>query len=252
MFEYDPRALKVPLIISVLLGTPLVAFIDSPYFAVHLFDGRIISDCFVLIAYILFLMIADKKLIILLLIMPFVGLFFEIFGSKIFVLYAYRLDQIPIYVPLGHAVFYGLIYEVCKLNYIWSNHKALESFLNKFCFTICFTSLLLNNDVFGFLAYLLFLVLISNTKKPIFYLMMFVYTFLVELCGTSMYTWTYYGVLGNHPSWPSIGLVPAGMAGLYMALDMSANAIYYYLTHYRHTKVMLNIQKKKNLELTHV
>jgi hypothetical protein len=240
MIEYNPRAFKMLLIATIVLSTPVLLFIDSPYFASHVFDGRIVSDFFILIAYVLFLMLADKKVFKLLLIMPFVGLFFEILGSQIVVLYDYRLAHVPIYVPFGHAILYGVIYEISKLDYIWSNHKALESFLNKFCFTICFTSLLINNDVFGFLAYLLFLVLISNRQKPIFYLLLFVYTFMMELCGTTMCTWTYYGVLGNHPSWPSIGLVPAGMAGLYMALDISANSIYYYLAHYRHTKVMLN------------
>lgn len=248
MIEYDPRVFKLPLVVMTLLFTPFFLFIDSPHFVKHVFDGRILANGIVIVMYILFLTISDRKLFKLLLIMPFVGLFFEILGAEVFTAYQYRLDHIPLYIPLGHALLYGLTYEISRLDYIWSNRKALESFLHKFCFTISFTSLLVNNDVMGFLIYLQFLVLLRNRKKPLFYLLMFVSVFFMDLCGTTMYTWTYYGILGNHPSWPSIGVVPAGVAGIYMILDMSANSIYYYLAHYRHTRAMLDIEKKKSIK----
>lgn len=242
MLETQKRNYVV--ILMCILGTPGLTFIDSPYFAKHLFDGRLLADALVIMGYIWVLLNSDKKLFKLALIMPFIGLFYECFGSLIFEAYHYRLNNIPLYIPIGHAVVYAAVYELTKLPLIWQHHKEVSDFSNKLIFVICFVSLLMHNDVGGFLGYLFFLVIISSRKKPLFYQLMFLYTFYLELCGTSLYTWKYYGLLGNHPSWPHVGILPCGISGIYMVLDITANSVYFHMARYKHTKWKLKQSKK--------
>ncbi|CEG56353.1 hypothetical protein [Legionella fallonii] len=213
----------------VLLGAPFFLFIDSPWITPYCPYGQDVTNIIMVFIYSWFLFVARGRLYWIILLMTISSLFAEAIGSLLLTLYQYRLKNIPMYIPLGHAVIYATVYHVCRQPLIWKHHKAVEKLLAKVIFVIVFMSLFVLNDVGGFITYIIFLIIFRQRTQPIFYLTMFVMVYYIELCGTVCSTWAWYVVVGNHPSYPTIGYTPSGMAGLYILIDLTSNSIYYYL-----------------------
>ncbi|MGL5741737.1 MAG: hypothetical protein ACRCXC_03890 [Legionella sp.] len=212
----------------VIFGSPVLLFIDSPWFASYYPSGQNIANTLVLITYSLFLFVAKRKIYWLILLMTIVSLCAEVLGSLILVLYQYRLKNITMYIPLGHAMIYASVYYLSTEPLVWKYHKEIENLLGKFAFVAAFMSLMVLHDVACFLCYILFLFILSYRNKPLFYLSMFVMVYYVEFLGTDFSAWQWYGVLGNHPHLPTIGYTPSSAAGLYVLIDLISNSIYFY------------------------
>lgn len=215
------------LLLVVIVGTPFFLFMDSPWFTALTPYGQEITNGIMVVIYCVFLLVARRKLYWLILLMTIASLSAETLGSLVLVLYQYRLKNIPMYIPLGHAIIYGSIYLFCKQPFVWRHHRKIENILAKFAFVVSFMSLFILNDIAGFLCYILFLFILHYRKKPLFYLCMFVMVYYVELCGTVFSTWSWYVVLGNHPNFPPIGYTPSGMAGMYILIDLVSNSVYF-------------------------
>lgn len=213
----------------VLFGAPFFVFLDSPWFANHFFVGQDITNLIMFLIYAWIFVFANRRLHWLMLIMVVASFCAEVIGSKILILYRYHLDNIPPFIPLGHAVAYAIVFQISRQPFIWNYHKVFENFLQKFAFITCSMSLILLNDVAGFLCYLFFLIVLSQRKKPLFYLTMFAVTYYLELLGTLSGAWSYYFVLGNHPELPPTSVTPCGIAGVYMLVDITSNSAYFYV-----------------------
>jgi hypothetical protein len=216
-------------ILVVLLGAPFFLFIDSPWLTPYYSYGQDATNVIMICVYSSFLLAAKRRLYWLILLMTISSLFAEGIGSLLLALYQYRLKNIPLYIPLGHAVIYATIYHVCKQPLVWNHHLAIEKCLSKFAFVVTFMSLFILKDIAGFLCYLIFLTIMQYRKKPLFYLSMFVMVYYIELSGTVLSTWSWYVVLGNHPMYPTIAYTPSGIAGLYILIDLVSNSIYLYI-----------------------
>lgn len=212
----------------VLLGLPLFLFIDSSWVAQSINYGQDICNFLSIITYSLFLLFTRGKLYWLILLMTLCGLLGEIFGSLILGLYEYRLKNIPVYIPLCHAILYAVVYSSSKRPFMIQNTIKVKQCLAQFAFLAAFLSLLMINDVAGFLGYLAFLVVLRFRKNKLFYLLMFAMVYYLELMGTLFYTWSWYGVTGAHPHFPSIGFTPSGAAILYVFVDLMINSLYFY------------------------
>lgn len=212
----------------VLAGVPVFICIDSPWLAHYFPYGQGVDNVIMIFAYSWIFIISNKRLRWLMVLMTLCSLCAETIGSQLLTLYRYRLDNIPVYIPLGHAVLYATVYQICRQRLVWFYHKEIESCLIKSAFVASFLSLFLIRDIAGFLGYLFCLVILRFVKKPIFYLYMFTVVYYIELCGTVIGTWSWYGVLGNHPAYPSIGKAPSGMAGIYILFDLISNFFYIY------------------------
>ncbi|WP_173237880.1 hypothetical protein [Legionella antarctica] len=210
----------------VLLGAPIFVFLDSPWFAAHFFQAQDLNNAIMIFFYCWIFFLSGRRLYWLMLIVIVVSFCAEVIGSTILTLYRYHLDNIPPYIPLGHAVTYAIVYQISRQQFIWNNHIAFEKFLHQFAFITCFMSLIVLNDIAGFLCYLFFLIILRQRKKPLFYLTMFAVTYYLELLGTVSSAWSYYFALGNHPDYPSTSVTPCGIAGIYMLVDISSNSIY--------------------------
>ncbi|VEB37226.1 Uncharacterised protein [Legionella sainthelensi] len=90
-------------IIAVLLGAPIFVFLDSPWFANHFFVGQDINNVIMFLMYGWIFYFAGRRLHWLMLIMIVASFCAEVIGSKILTLYRYHLDNIPPFIPLGHA-----------------------------------------------------------------------------------------------------------------------------------------------------
>jgi len=210
----------------VLLGLPIFLSLDSVWLSQYFSHGQMVANVIMIFFYCGFLAVSNSKLRWIILLMTVIGFFGEILGSIIMTLYRYRLENIPIYVPLGHAVIFITIYHLCRQPWLWRHHVNVEKILHILILTVSLGSLILYKDIFGFNCYLLFLVFIRNKVKPLFYLMLFAMVYYLEIVGTRYASWTWYNVLGNHMDYFTTANPPCGVAGLYMVFDMLSNYIY--------------------------
>lgn len=213
----------------ILLGLPSLLFIDSPWAAQFINHGQDFCNLLSIVTYSLFLIFARGKLYWLILLMTLFGLLGEIFGSLILKLYEYRLNNIPVYIPLGHALLYATVYVTSKRPCMIRNKVKVTYCLAQFAFLAAFMSLFMLKDVAGFIGYLSFLLVLRFRKNKLFYLFMFVIVYYLELMGTVFHTWSWYGVTGAHPHFPPIGFTPSGAAILYVFVDLMINSLYFYL-----------------------
>ncbi|WP_207384202.1 hypothetical protein [Legionella nagasakiensis] len=220
-------------IVLVLLGAPFFAFLDSPWLEQYFPHGQDITNVIMISFYSWTFLTAKRRLHWLVLLMTITSLCAEIMGSKILILYEYHLKNIPIYIPLGHAVIYATVFQISRQPLVWQHHVAIEKFLHKFAFITCFMSLFILKDVAGFMCYMVFLVIMSQRTKPLFYLCMFAVTYYIELCGTTLAAWSYYFVLGNHPNYPPTSITPSGIAGVYIIVDLTCNSAYFYIKKFK-------------------
>lgn len=173
-------------------------------------------------------LLSNRRLHCLMLIMICVSFCAELIGSKVLTAYQYHLNNIPPFIPLGHAVTYAIVFQISRQPFIWKYHVEFENFLHRFAFITCFMSLIILKDIAGFICYLFFLLVVKQRKKPLFYLAMFAVTYYLEFLGTISSAWSYYFVLGNHPNYPPTSVTPCGIAGIYMLVDITSNSIYFY------------------------
>ena len=152
----------------VLLGAPVFFFIDSPWGTPYFLHGQDITNTIMVLVYSWFLLTAKGKVYWVMLLMTFCGLCAECISSLLLTLYQYRFKNIPLYIPLGHALIYATVYYICKQPWVWRNHRRIEKCLRKFAFVIAFISLLLLNDVAGFICYIIFLIILHNRKNLYF------------------------------------------------------------------------------------
>ncbi|OGV33229.1 MAG: hypothetical protein A3E88_01710 [Legionellales bacterium RIFCSPHIGHO2_12_FULL_35_11] len=219
--------LQITIIISFL---PLFLYFDSPSFNDYCSYGQWISNFLMMIFFFWFYWLGDQKLKRQLIMMVIIASIGEVFASLIMEFYTYRLHNIPLYVPPGHALLFAVIYYAHKQKIIRQHGAWLRPTLLCLSFFISTLFLLVFNDVGGFCCFLLFLAFFYNKRCKLFYLLMFILVFYLEISGTLLQTWAWYSVNGvHHPYYPSIANPPAGAAGLYMILDMFTNSGYFWI-----------------------
>ena len=133
---------------------------------------------------------------------------YEVLGSVIWGLYRYRLNNLPMYVPPGHGLFYlaalrlsalptvrryrrPLIVLVLGAAALWSSWGALQA----------------HPDLLGLSCWFLLAAFITHGRDPLFFAVSFVLTMILEYYGTALGTWQwqetvpYLGTpMGNPPS----------------------------------------------------
>lgn len=212
----------------VLIGAPIFLCIDSAWLSQYCSWTQDFCNILMFGFYCSLLLTAKERLFWLMLLMTVTGLIAEVLCSLVLNLYQYRLHNIPVYIPLGHAVIYAIVYYFSNHPLVWRFHRPLEQYLAKIAFIIVFISLCMLQDVAGFLFYILFLFILKARKKPLFGLIMFLTVYYIDIFGTIFSSWNYYGYLGTHPLLPHVARVPSGIGGIYLMLDMISNSIYYY------------------------
>ena len=216
---------KYLIVISAFFLLPINLYIDSPSFN-ELHPWQWLDNCLFCCYFAFLFLDADIKLKKLLLLMVIYGTLIEIMGTMVLQLYKYRLDNIPLYVPLGHAVMFGVVYHLQRLLAYRGLSKQVVSFLYISSFPISLCSLLLANDVAGGLCYTFFLFILSTKKNKLFYLIMFYMVIYLEVVGTQLNVWSWYNTIRGPFYDISVGNPPVGIGGLYIIMDMLACSSY--------------------------
>ena len=165
-----------------------------------------------------------KELMIYAVIFGFLG---EYLFSVYLEMYTYRLGNVPLYVPFGHAAVYARVYLFSKASIVRKHHKKLEQFLYGLISLIAIGYLYFFNDVFGFIMTVaVFALLIKRPKDRLFFLTMYIMVVGLEIGGTAYGCWkwpdTAFGVFQMLPS----NNPPSGISLFYFLLDISCFLVY--------------------------
>jgi hypothetical protein len=142
-------------------------------------------------------------------------------------MYTYRLENIPHYIPLGHALVYVGVLYFSKASSIVKNKTSLEYIFTAFIIVYASFFLLLKTDVFGFAMTVITLVILRRRpRERLFYLTMYLTVAYLEIIGTSYGCWWW-----PTKAWDVIPFLPShnppsGISLFYFALDLGTLWLY--------------------------
>lgn len=165
------------------------------------------------------LWLQPRELRVQVLVLVTVATVLEVIGSIVWGAYRYRLDNLPLYVPAGHGLFYLSALRASSLPIVQRHGRAIV-----IAVTAGATLYMLRNlvvpplpDLLGFVTWAIFLRFILRGTAPVLYAVSFVMTSLLELYGTGLGIWAWQPVL------PLFMLPaanpPSGVGAGYAAMD---------------------------------
>lgn len=149
------------------------------------------SSIFLLI----FLYFANKRMRILGITMILVSYIGEILFCKVFGLYTYRMENIPYYVPLGHAIVYLCGLQMTKIKILRHNKELSEKILMWAIILLFSIAIVGYNDLFTLLFGICFFILIMRKKERLRYYSIAIYVFTIEIIGTQFGCWKWDALL---------------------------------------------------------
>ena len=142
-----------------------VLFFDSIYFSEHVTNSQIPINILMIAGFVKMYLRSTprvKELMIYAVILGFGG---EYLFSRALGMYTYRLENVPLYVPLGHAALYGRIFMFSKAPIVKKHHKAIEQLFAIFIGLFATIYLVFFTDVFGFLMTIGVFFIVMETSK---------------------------------------------------------------------------------------
>ena len=143
----------------------------------------------------------------------------EIVGSIAWGAYRYRLDNLPLYVPAGHGLFYLAALRVASLPILARNARRIVVAVTAGATIWMLYGLARPTlpDLLGFVTWAVFLRFIVRGRYPLLYAVSFAMTTALELYGTGLGIWRWAPVL------PALmlpaGNPPTGIGAGYAAMD---------------------------------
>ncbi len=202
-------------------------YLDSVHLAKYFEYNQLVTNVLMLLAF--YWMYSrsvkrTKELMVYAVILGFLG---EYLFSIYLDMYAYRLGNVPLYVPFGHAAVYGRVYAFSKASVVRKHHKALEQLMYVIISLFALGYLLFFNDVFGFVMTLgVFALLLKRPKDRMFFLTMYIVVAVLEIGGPAYGAWkwpaTAFGVFDFLPS----NNAPSGISLFYFLLDVGCFVLY--------------------------
>ena len=204
-----------------------VLFFDSIYFSENVTNSQILINILMLAGFFKMYFRSTprvKELMIYAVILGFGG---EYLFSRALNMYTYRLENVPLYVPIGHAALYGRIFMFSKASIVKKYNKAIEQLFAIVIAIFATIYLAFFGDVFGFVMTVgVFLLLWKRPKDRLFFYAMYILVAILEIGGTAFGCW----------KWPSIGFEvfeflpsnnpPSGISLFYFLLDVGCFFIY--------------------------
>jgi len=223
----------------------IVFFLDSTWLASHFNYGQWAANIFTLTYFLWMYQAANKRIRQTMKYAVVIATAGEAFLCLLLGMYEYRLENIPIYVPLGHAILYTTVWYLTHDPWIIKHQKVLMHFM--LGFTLFYTYLLVinDNDIYGAICTFLLLILLTlNTRSRRFFLIMFMAVAYLEQLGTFFECWYWHPTLLNKPNWISSGNPPSGISLGYYILDILC--LWVYLIRHRLTNKRWKNRRHKN------
>lgn len=143
----------------------------------------------------------------------------EVIGSLVWRAYTYRLDDLPLYVPAGHGLFYLAAMRAAALPLLVRHARSIVIGVTAAATIWMLVSLVRPAlpDLLGFVVWAVFLRFILRGRYPLLYAVSFVMTAALEWYGTGLRIWTWSPVLPV--LWLPAGNPPACIGAGYAAMD---------------------------------
>jgi hypothetical protein len=143
----------------------------------------------------------------------------EIVGSMVWGAYRYRLENLPLYVPAGHGLFYLAALRIASVPLLENNARRIV-----IAVTVGATVWMIFGlvrpplpDLLGFVTWAIFIRFIVRGRYPLLYAVSFAMTTALELYGTGLGIWHWAPIL------PGLmlpaGNPPTGIGAGYAAMD---------------------------------
>jgi hypothetical protein len=202
-------------------------FFDSTYFAETFTSSQILINIFMLLGFFKMYFRSTPRARELMLYAIILGFGGEYLFSRGLGMYTYRLENVPWYVPFGHAALYGRIFMFSKASVVKKHDQSIVSFFGLCIGLFSLTYLMFFADVFGFVMTLcVFLLLWKRPKDRLFFFSMYILVAILEIGGTAFGCWkwpeTAFGVVDFLPS----NNPPSGISLFYFLLDIGCFVLY--------------------------
>ena len=218
---------------------------DSTYLATIYPNSQNIASIGSILVFLIMFYRSNKKLKEQMVYAVIIGFMGEHLFSIIFKMYTYRLGNVPIYVPFGHAILYRVVVHFCKKPLIIFYKKQIEKLLAIFILSYSTLFLLFANDVFGFImSILVILILLNRPKDRLFYYSMYFVVCYLEIIGTTYQCWSWPKTFCSTVSFLQSANPPSGISLLYFLLDL-ATILLFNLRHLKGWKRMKRINKRQ-------
>ena len=151
----------------------------------------------------------------------------EYLFSIVLGMYTYRLQNVPHYVPPGHAIVYVAVLYFSKATSIIKHKINIEKFLAIFIIIYATVFLIFKNDVFGFVMTIATLLILRNKpRERLFYLTMYIAVAYLEIIGTTYKCWWWPTTAWNVFSFLPSHNPPSGISLFYFLLDLGTLWLY--------------------------
>lgn len=202
-------------------------FLDSFHMINITENAQLYANISMLIGFLLTFWQVTKRLKEQMIFAVFIAIFGEYLFSIALGMYTYRLQNVPHYVPLGHALVYVAVLYFSKAASIIKHRISTEKIFTIFIFIYATFFLILKNDVFGFVMTIATLLILRNKlKERLFYLTMYIAVAFLEIVGTTYQCWwwptTAWDVIPFLPSHNP----PSGISFFYFLLDLGTLWLY--------------------------
>jgi hypothetical protein len=151
----------------------------------------------------------------------------EVSFSLLIGMYEYRLQNIPLYVPPGHAILYATVFQFARDPWVRRHRTQLIAACYSAAALFSLIWLLALQDVYGFVCFGVFSALIFFRRESrLFFVAMYLLVAYLELVGTYYQCWHWPSALLN--LWPSIPSAnpPSGISVFYMGFDIGCLGFY--------------------------
>ena len=192
-----------------------------------LISQQLITNILVFITFIWIYTQVSKQIKQLMLYGLIVALGGELLFSLVFGMYTYRLENLPIYVPFGHAIIYACVYYLVKEPIILKYQDSIIKFLYLAIILYSTAWLIFANDVFGFLCLLVILWIFKRRPRTkLFFLFMFFAIVYLELIGTYYECWYWPETWFDKVSFIPSANPPSAISVFYFGFD--AGCLWFY------------------------
>lgn len=202
-------------------------FFDSTYFINYTVFGQSIANILMLIVFVFLILKGTKRAKELMLYALIIGTVGEYLFSLGFEMYTYRLKNVPIYVPPGHAIIYIVTYYFTRKAPIQQSKDKIELLFKVFIVIYSCAFLLLGKDVFGFVLSILIIWLLRNKpKERLFYYTMYIVVAFLEIIGTRYACWKWPSTAFDCIPFLKSANPPSGISFFYFGLDLGCLWLY--------------------------
>jgi hypothetical protein len=227
----------------------LALYFDGNGFASIYPHAQTVANIFMLIAFFLLYKRSVKRTRQLMIYAVIIGFAGEYLFSIVLDMYTYRLSNLPLYIPFGHAAVYARTYTFSKASIIKKHKKIIVKLLTIIISLFALFYLIVFNDIFGFImTIIIFLILINRPKDQLFFLTMYVVVAVLEIGGTAYEVWSWpdsafgvFPILKSHNP-------PSGISLFYFLLDVGC-FVFYILLNNKTWKRLKNIRRLQQAKL---